>query len=102
MVDKVSNLAAANAYSNTAKAMGTGMPGKADDTSFGSLLKNATLEGIQTIRAGETMSARAVTGEASLPDVVQAVNAADLTLNTIIAVRDKLMGAYTEIMRMPI
>ncbi len=35
------------------------------------------------MRAGEVASARAVTGEASLPEVVQAVNAAELTLQTV-------------------
>ena len=54
------------------------------------------------MKAGEQMSARAVTGEASLPEVVQAVNAAELTLSTVVAVRDRLITAYQEIMRMPI
>lgn len=108
MVDKINPAAAANAYANMGKtaavnntigAIGGDAAGK---TSFGDMLKNAAAESIKTMRAGETASARAVTGEASLPEVVQAVNAAELTLQTVVAIRDRVIGAYQEIMRMPI
>jgi len=48
------------------------------------------------------MSAQAVTGEADLTDVVAAITSAELTLQTVVAVRDRLISAYQEIMRMPI
>ena len=48
------------------------------------------------------MSAMAVTGEADITDVVQAVTSAELTLQTVVAVRDRMISAYQEIMRMPI
>ncbi len=35
-------------------------------------------------------------------DVVQAVSNAELTLQTVVAVRDRVVNAYQEIMRMPI
>lgn len=103
MVDKITNPAlAANMYANTAKA--AELPGAEprQGPSFGEMVKNAAVKGIQTIRAGEAASAAAVTGDASLPEVVQAVTAAELTLQTVVAVRDKLVAAYQEIMRMPI
>lgn len=107
MVDKINPAAAANAYANVGKtaavktigAVGGDAVGK---TSFSDMLKNATTQSINTMRAGERASARAVTGEASLPEVVQAVNAAELTLQTVVAIRDRVIGAYQEIMRMPI
>jgi flagellar biosynthetic protein FliQ len=34
--------------------------------------------------------------------VVEAVNAAELTLQTVVAVRDRMIAAYQEILRMPI
>ena len=103
MVDKIANpAAAAGAYANMSKLAGNA---PAADTSgrpsFFDVLKSATLDSIGTMKAGETMSAKAVTGDASLPDVVQAVNAAELTLSTVVAVRDRLINAYQEIMRMP-
>lgn len=104
MVDKIANpAAAANAYANTAKT-GASMPATEHmgRPSFGEVLKISILDSIQTMKMGEQMTARAVTGEASLPEVVQAVNAAEMTLSTVIAVRDRLISAYQEIMRMPI
>lgn len=105
MVDKIANpAAAAGAYANIAK-IGTNAPAGADDASrpkFMDVLKSTVSDSINTMKAGETMSAKAVTGDASLPDVVQAVNAAELTLSTVVAVRDRLITAYQEIMRMPI
>jgi len=105
MVDKIANpAAAANAYANMAK-MSTGMPDEAKaagQPSFMEVMKNSITESIGTMKAGEAMTAKAVTGEATLPDVVQAVNAAEMTLSTVVAVRDRLISAYQEIMRMPI
>ena len=104
MVDKIVNPAmAANAYSATSKGAdvtkGLATPQK---ESFGDVLKNAAIKSIQTLRAGEAASARAVAGEASLPEVVQAITAAEVTLQTVTAMRDRMVGAYQEIMRMPI
>lgn len=104
MVDKIANpAAAANAYANMAKVSAPSAgEEKTAGPSFGELMKTAVVESINTMRGGEQMSAKAITGEASLPDVVRAVNAADMTLQTVVAVRDRLINAYTEIMRMPI
>ena len=101
MVDKIANpAAAAGAYSSTAK-IGLGADSaKAEKGGFGAVMKQIAVDSINVLRNSETMSAKAITGEASLPDVVRAVNAADLTINTIVAVRDRLVSAYTEIMRM--
>jgi flagellar hook-basal body complex protein FliE len=102
MVDKIANpAAAANAYANMAKIsnVNNAVAEKAGQPSFGQVLKGSLMDSISTMKHGETMSARAVTGEASLPDVVQAVNAAELTLQTVVAVRDRLITAYQEIMR---
>lgn len=103
MVDKIANpAAAANAYATMAKA---GSSASTENTtgkpSFMELLKSSVTDSIDTMKTGEQMSAKAVTGEANLPDVVQAVNAADLTLSTVVAVRDRMINAYQEIMRMP-
>ncbi len=102
MIDKINPAVAANAYSNTSKVMDA--PGFSDPKkeTFGDVLKDAAMKTIQTMRAGETASARAVTGEASLPEVVQAITASEVTLQTVVALRDRLVGAYQEIMRMPV
>lgn len=102
MIDKIATAAAANAYSTTNKSIE--MPGmdSGKKESFGDVLKNTALETIGTMRAGEAASAKAVSGDASLPEVVQAVTASEITLQTVVAIRDKMIGAYQEIMRMPV
>jgi len=106
MADPIINpAAAASAYAGTAKVGsipsldGGETAGRA---SFGDFLKNSVMEGIKTMRGGEAASARAVAGDASLPEVVQAVTAAELTLQTVVAIRDRLVSAYQDLMRMPI
>jgi flagellar hook-basal body complex protein FliE len=41
-------------------------------------------------------------GEGSVTDLVIAVGRAELTLQTAVAVRDRVVAAYQEVMRMPI
>lgn len=57
---------------------------------------------IDSGKKAEALSEKAVVGKADLMDVVQAVSNAELTLQTVVAVRDRVVNAYQEIMRMPI
>jgi flagellar hook-basal body complex protein FliE len=43
-----------------------------------------------------------VQGKAELVDVVTSISAAEASLETVMAVRDQVISAYQEIMRMPI
>ncbi len=93
---------AANAYGATQKIAGKPLVQGDDGVSFSDFLRQKTAESVDTLKESEKTSARAVTGESDLTDVVQAVTAAELTLQTVVAVRDRLISAYQEIMRMPI
>ncbi len=104
MVDNVVNPSvAANIYqqnSNFAKGISNG--DKSGEDSFADVMKTQTRKAIDTIREGEQKSAQAVTGEANIVDVVQAVNKAEMTLQTVMALRDRVVKAYQEIISMPI
>lgn len=93
---------AAAAYANVAaRTSADGMaPREAGD--FSQALEQAARSTIGTLRKGEDMSALAAVGKASLTDVVQAVTNAEVALQTVTAVRDKVMTAYQEILRMPV
>ena len=54
------------------------------------------------MKTGEQMATQQVAGKANIVDVVNAVNSAELTLDTVVAVRDKVVQAYQSIMNMPI
>lgn len=69
---------------------------------FSDFLSGAIKDSIGTIRQGEQAATQQVQGKANLVDVVQSVNAAEITLDTVVAVRDKVVAAYQSIMNMPI
>ena len=58
--------------------------------------------GASTVCVEHQRAAQQVQGKANLVDVVQSVNAAEITLDTVVAVRDKVVAAYQSIMNMPI
>lgn len=74
----------------------------AGGSAFSALVESMAGQVEQTSRNAEAMTAKAVAGEASLVDVVTAVNNAEMVLDTVTAVRDRVVRAYEEIMRMPI
>jgi flagellar hook-basal body complex protein FliE len=99
--------AAAAAYQNVARlAQAASSPGIAPaatpGSSFSDFLSGAVKESVSTIRQGEQAATAQVSGQANIVDVVNSVNAAELTLNTVVAVRDKVVAAYQSIMSMPI
>ena len=69
---------------------------------FSSFMKDATENSIETLNSGEAMSMKGVTGNADLNDVVSAINSAESTLQLVTTIRDKMIQAYQEVMRMPI
>jgi len=95
---------AAAAYAAAARkttAPGLSAPGKADE-GFGNLVKQAAESTIASLKQGEAASLQAVTGKADLGQVVMAVSNAEVTLQTAVAVRDRVIQAYMDIIRMPI
>jgi len=93
---------AAKAYSNSSNVGNQKGVSGDDGVSFSEFLKEKARESVDTLRQSEQMSARAVTGDADIADVVQAITAAETTLQTVVSVRDRLVTAYQDIMRMPI
>lgn len=100
-INGVNPAAAAGLYAQTAKVGGAGVAAP-DGGTFGQMIKQATLDSIETVKEGERASAAAITGKADLADVVEAMTDAELTLQSAQAIRDRMLNAYQEIMRMPI
>jgi flagellar hook-basal body complex protein FliE len=99
--------AAAAAYRAAAQAaaptVSAGIaPANIGGGSFSDFLSGAVKDSINTIQAGEKAAQAQVAGKANIVDVVNAVNSAELTLDTVVAVRDKVVSAYQSIMNMPI
>lgn len=80
----------------TAGASETAGPG------FAELVQSVITDASSQTRAAEAQMSLAVQGQGSLIDVVTAISSAEASLETVIAVRDQVISAYQEIMRMPI
>ncbi len=69
---------------------------------FAEMVKDAANGAVSTMMEGERQSLQAAAGAADLNEVVMAVSKAEVTLQTVVSVRDKVINAYQEILRMPI
>lgn len=99
-------LDAASAYGrilNSPKSTGTaGDTAPAGGAGFGDMVSQMVSGTASSLKAAETASARQVAGKGDLIDVVTAIGAAEMALDTVVAVRDRVVNAYSEIMRMQI
>ncbi|MFO1068046.1 MAG: flagellar hook-basal body complex protein FliE [Geminicoccaceae bacterium] len=82
----------------------SGTPGQAaaPGGSFGALLQDQAASAADALRQGERTAMGGLLGKTGVQDVVEAVSAAELGLQKVTAVRDRVISAYQEIMRMPI
>jgi len=69
---------------------------------FSDMVRDAAQQTVGQLRAAEQASVRAVAGQGDLNNVVMAVANAEVTLQTAVAVRDRVIQAYMDIVRMPI
>lgn len=93
----------ASAASATSLAgVGPSAPAVASDASFGKMLDQLASQTVDTLRSAEATAIEGVRGKASVQSVVDAILAAERSLQTAIAVRDKAVGAYQEISKMAI
>ena len=102
----VTPLAAARAYGAIQKAAslesGAGAGATSGVGGFTDILKSAMSDAVKASKHAETQMAAQVQGKAQLVDVVTAVSAAESSLETVLAIRDQVISAYQEILRMPI
>ena len=97
---------AAGAYAATQSLLNTPTkPGGAQASTgldFSSLIQSAVSGVAQSGKAAEAQALAAASGKADIVDVVTAVAESEAALETLVAVRDRVIAAYEEIMRMPI
>jgi flagellar hook-basal body complex protein FliE len=100
----ITALAAAKAYAaNQSSGIASiGAGDKAGGISFGDMLSSAMNDAVHASKTAETKIASGVAGKSDMVDVVTAISSAESSLETVMAVRDQVISAYQEIMRMPI
>ena len=97
------------AYANASKLIteaakpSTGSVGQGTQgTDFGKLLSDQLQGVIDQGKKSDQMSLDLVNGKANVVDVVTAISQTQLAMESMVTVRDKVISAYEEIMRMPI
>lgn len=65
-------------------------------------LTQAVSDFASTLKQGEDTAKAAMTGNADLPTLVEALAKSELAVETAVTVRDKVVEAYQEILRMPV
>ena len=91
-----------SAISRLRETPGNSEATQASINDFSQMVKNFAEGAVEVGKKSEAQSAAAAAGKADLNSVVVAVAEAELTLNTVVAVRDKVLEAYRQIIRMPI
>ena len=103
MIEALTAIAASSAGASVKMAPAqTAFTQDTPTVSFGDALKATAMQQIETVQASEQMTMAAMHGQASLQEVVEATVKAELAVETALAVRNKMIEAYQEIMRMPI
>ncbi|OWU83168.1 flagellar biosynthesis protein [Oceanicola sp. 22II-s10i] len=102
----ISNSAVSGAY-RSSRDMQVNLPApelpvQERTSSFADMIKDAGAEAVQTIRQAEQVTQAGMRGDIETQTVVEATLELDTTVKVAVTVRDKLVEAYQEIMRMPI
>lgn len=93
--------ASAQAQADKAAGMGGGSEG-ASSLGFGDMVKQFMGDAVASSHNAEKMMVASTQGKAELIDAVTAISSAETSMQTVMAVRDQVISAYQEIMRMPI
>ena len=105
----VSPLSAATAYAKLARVAAD--PGAAlkpkssndsDGPNFAALVKQAVSGVVEAGKKSDMHAQQMAAGKANIVDVVTAVTETEVAIEAMVSVRDKVIQAYEEIMRMPI
>ncbi len=103
MTDASKLLGATQAY-NATQQRGT-VPAAQTATNTGDfthLVTNALDSTVTKVVSAEAAGSQAMLGKVGIDDLALAVNNAELSLRSVVAVRDRVITAYQEIIKMPI
>lgn len=96
------------AYGSAASLLGNGRAGSplgppaGQGPDFAQLLGQTLQSVVDSGRASDKAAMDLVNGRADVVDVVTAVSQTEIAIESMVAVRDRVISAYEEIMRMPI
>ena len=77
-------------------------PAASGPSSFGAVLQSAVTGLVDSGKVADAKSVDALSGKGNLTDVVMAVSKAEMALQATVSVRDKVISAYQDIMKMAV
>lgn len=95
-------LRAAQGIINRVSAGDTNPTQSAQGSSFLDMVGGALKGAAETGYKSELLATKAISGKADLTDVITAITDAETSLNTVVAIRDRVINAYQDIIKMPI
>ena len=98
----VTSAFAAGAYANAGGFVRPAGASQAGGAGFGEMVQSALRSAAEAGGKADAQAAQAVQGKGNLVDVVTAVAESEAAIETLVAVRDRVISAYEDIMRMPI
>jgi len=98
---EISSALASKGYLNTLSAVKP-IPGTSEGHSEGPSFSQVANDLIKTLQKGENTAIDGMTGKADAHSVVKALAQTELAIETAVTVRDKVVEAYQEILRMPV
>lgn len=98
MVMNIAGALAAYRDSGTLAAKGTNAGG-AEGGGFADTLKGFMRDTVSSLEKGEKAAVDGASGKADIANVVTAISNAELMLQEVVTIRDKVIAAYQEITR---
>ncbi|MDO5705299.1 MAG: flagellar hook-basal body complex protein FliE [Paracoccus sp. (in: a-proteobacteria)] len=95
----ITTVNAASAYATARRATAPGTPAEGQ---ISPQLRTAADEFGAMMQQTDKTATAAMTGKADTHDLVQSIAETQLALETVVAIRDKVVEAYQEILRMPV
>jgi len=97
----LSSFAVRGAYATT-KTLDKIAPLKPPGNGFDDMVAKAASDALKTVREGDSMARAGLEGRVGMQEVIEATMAMESTVKVSVALRDKLVEAYHEILKMPI
>lgn len=106
----IKQLDAVNAYSQASKQLQQGLAGARDgsedgvkgQSAFASMVTDSLGDVNKAAETLEVTTAKSLVDQADIVDVATAVSNAEMVVETVVTVRDKVISAYNDILKMPI
>ena len=100
---KIEPTFASQMYGNATQMLKPGAdPADAMDSGFADALEAALRDLHNTVTTGERTAVSAMNGTGDVQSLAEALTATEMALETAVSIRDKVVEAYQEILRMPV